>query len=216
MQTTENLESKPHTPRVIRTHEHTAADKLLAIVAGPAGKGGAPLDYYIRGMANRWTENIDFKFKFQTAPVHEVGITGVTMEALLAVIIDRLEGFQSGAYACDENEAALRCCKLALVNLNLRTTRVTGEGDIARHGEPKTAAHDLLSANYLIDHAITAVGRDHPNNTMALNALNLAAAALTGQIEVDIDMGSNPPSPLEGEGRGEGFGSLSPCGRGPG
>lgn len=46
---------------------------------------------------------------------------GVTNEVLLAVVIDRLEGFQSGNFACIENELALHNCKNALGHLLYRT-----------------------------------------------------------------------------------------------
>ena len=46
---------------------------------------------------------------------------GVTNEALLAIVIDRLEGFQDGPFACDENEAALNSLRNALVYLQERT-----------------------------------------------------------------------------------------------
>lgn len=40
-------------------------------------------------------------------------VNGITMESLLAVIRDRLEGCQTGPFACIENEHALRCIKEA-------------------------------------------------------------------------------------------------------
>jgi hypothetical protein len=45
--------------------------------------------------------------KFQNGPIAEAGVNGVTQEALLAVVIDRLEGFQRGPFACRENALAL-------------------------------------------------------------------------------------------------------------
>lgn len=44
---------------------------------------------------------------FQNGPVTEVGVNGLTDEALLAIVIDRLECFQRGAYKCRENALAI-------------------------------------------------------------------------------------------------------------
>ena len=60
---------------------------------------------------------------FQEGPIKEVGINGITNELLLAIVIDRLEGFQSGPYACEENAAALASTKNALSMLQFRTMR---------------------------------------------------------------------------------------------
>jgi len=59
---------------------------------------------------------------FQRGPVGEVGINGITNEDLLAIAIDRLEGFQTGAFACHENESALTFIRRGLDCLKERTT----------------------------------------------------------------------------------------------
>ena len=50
---------------------------------------------------------------------------GVTNEALLAIVIDRLEAFQDGPYACAENEKALVGLRDALQALHDRTLNRT-------------------------------------------------------------------------------------------
>jgi hypothetical protein len=61
--------------------------------------------------------------RFQTGPVLEngEGVNGITHEALLAVLIDRLEGFQAGPYANDYNAVALAGCRGVLRALHERT-----------------------------------------------------------------------------------------------
>lgn len=44
---------------------------------------------------------------FQRGPIKEAGVNGMTHEVLLAVLIDRLRGFQSGPFSCRENALAL-------------------------------------------------------------------------------------------------------------
>jgi hypothetical protein len=52
---------------------------------------------------------------FQNGTLAERGTNGITNEALLAIVIDRLRGFQAGEFACRENAAALARIEEALV-----------------------------------------------------------------------------------------------------
>ncbi len=48
-------------------------------------------------------------------------MNGITNEALLAVLIDRMRGFQSGQFACRDNAIALTHLEDALMWLQKRT-----------------------------------------------------------------------------------------------
>lgn len=65
---------------------------------------------------------------FQRGPVAEVGVNGVQNEHLLRIVIDRLEGFQSSRFACEENALALKSCVAALESLNARTAARKARG----------------------------------------------------------------------------------------
>jgi len=58
---------------------------------------------------------------FQDGPLQEVGANGLSNEVLLAIVRDRLEGFQSGDFACKENEKSLFAVIDALTTLQSRT-----------------------------------------------------------------------------------------------
>jgi hypothetical protein len=58
---------------------------------------------------------------FQNGPIKEHGVNGVTQEALLAIVIDRLRSFQAGPYSCRDNAVALTKCEEALMWLQRRT-----------------------------------------------------------------------------------------------
>ncbi len=58
---------------------------------------------------------------FQNGPVKEAGYNGNSQEVLLAILIDRLEGFQSGQYACHDNQMALDHVQSARLWLHKRT-----------------------------------------------------------------------------------------------
>ncbi len=79
-------------------------DQLLVEALDPPGPGGASHEYLIvtpppHGRA--------FQISFQLGPIAEAGVNGITHEALLAILIDRLEHFQAGPYANDYNAVAL-------------------------------------------------------------------------------------------------------------
>lgn len=66
---------------------------------------------------------------FQHGPRNVPGSTpGVLDAAILAILIDRYEGFQSGPFACDENAAALGHLHLALDWMRTRATRRAARG----------------------------------------------------------------------------------------
>lgn len=84
---------------------------------GPNTTGGACAHYKI--MDNN---KVLVDIPFQSAPIPDVGVEGATNECLLAIVIDRLQSFQSGGFSCPENEIALNSCKAALAALEYRTT----------------------------------------------------------------------------------------------
>lgn len=97
-----------------------ANDKLEITVLDDPGHGGASHHYLIEGamfennpsvknLANFEGDRRTAVILFQNGPIGEDGngVNGVTHEALIAILIDRLRGFQGGPYACRENALAL-------------------------------------------------------------------------------------------------------------
>ncbi|ODT86711.1 MAG: hypothetical protein ABS78_15575 [Phenylobacterium sp. SCN 70-31] len=58
---------------------------------------------------------------FQNGPIGEVGVNGLTHEALLAILVDRLRAFQAGPFSCRENALALTKLEEAQQWLGART-----------------------------------------------------------------------------------------------
>lgn len=117
--------------RAIEGHKVNPANDLLDIyVTDDPGAGGANHEYRI-GTANREICAIHF----QNGPIGENGINGVTQEALLAVVIDRLRSFQAGPFSCRENALALTKIEEGLHWLLHRT-----RARMARGVEGKTIA----------------------------------------------------------------------------
>ena len=99
-------------------HDHKvnpANDKLTIQVTDEPGAGGANHRYEITGylVAENPSavapvdNNGSVVILFQNGPIAECGVNGITQEALLAIVADRLRSFQAGPYACRENALAL-------------------------------------------------------------------------------------------------------------
>ena len=121
-------------PRKITTHivSGDAASQLELQVLDEPGAGGAHHLYHITGFnsgsngSDPWTARHGQPAQhsmilFQNGPIKEFGVNGVTQEALLAIIIDRLRSFQAGPFSCQDNQLALSCCESALGLLQKRT-----------------------------------------------------------------------------------------------
>lgn len=106
-------------PREITSHKVNGVNDELSIgTVDEPGCGGAHHEYFIC-VPNG--DPGDVRVKFQNGPIKENGVNGVTHEALLAVIIDRLECFQAGPYKCRENALALTKLEEAMHWLKHRT-----------------------------------------------------------------------------------------------
>ena len=126
--------------RTLHDHETNPANKELAIHAeDEPGAGGASHLYLISGFDTSTNPSDPFTKRhgapayystilFQNGPIPEVGVNGVTHEALLAILIDRLRSFQAGPYACRENALALTKLEEALHWLAARTSARVARG----------------------------------------------------------------------------------------
>jgi hypothetical protein len=113
--------------RTLDEHKiNPANDQLSISVLDEAGAGGANHHYMIT--TPNWTRAPDgsgavgvWDINFQNGPIDEAGVNGVTQEALLAIVADRLRSFQAGPFACRENALALTKIEEAQHWLQART-----------------------------------------------------------------------------------------------
>lgn len=96
------------------------ADNLTIIAHNQESPGGACTQYDIGDASSGSTMPLCV-IPFQSGPIPDVGINGVTNEALLAIVADRIKGFQSGPFGCRENALALTKIQEALHWLHHRT-----------------------------------------------------------------------------------------------
>jgi hypothetical protein len=131
--------------RELTGHQVNPANDVLKIeVLDEPGSGGANHLYHITGFnsgnnpSDPWTKRhgapaVHSTVLFQNGPINEVGVNGVTHEALLAILIDRMEGFQQGPYASDDNKEALQAMRKAQTALQRRTKARMARGVEGTH-----------------------------------------------------------------------------------
>lgn len=119
-----------------------ANDKLRIFVTDEPGAGGANHRYEITGFDPTRNPSVDglddmngTLLLFQNGPINEVGVNGITQEALLAIVADRLCSFQAGPYACRENALALTKIEEAQHWLLSRTRRRMARGVEGTHSK---------------------------------------------------------------------------------
>lgn len=138
--------------RELTSHKVNPANDTLKIeVVDEPGSGGAHHRYDITGFD---TENNPSAatggwgkasfgrtiILFQNGPINEVGVNGITHEALLAILEDRLACFQAGPFKCDENARALYHIRQAQEAMKSRTTRRMAQGVEGTHQPDKPLA----------------------------------------------------------------------------
>lgn len=110
--------------RELTSHKVNGLNESLKIeVLDSPGYGNANHAYCISfdKMDFDGVERIAVPISFQNGPIIESGVNGISNEALLAIVEDRLDCFQAGPFACRENAVALTKIQEALMWLQKRT-----------------------------------------------------------------------------------------------
>ena len=108
--------------REIYDHKINPANDILTISArDEPGSGGANHEYHVGDFVSDRDGKVDLTIRFQNGPIPESGVNGVTQEVLLAIVADRLRGFQKGPFACKANACALTHIEEAMHWLQQRT-----------------------------------------------------------------------------------------------
>jgi len=124
-------------PREITTHHVNGCNANIQLIAiDDPGSGGANHEYKISGFRDAdhpYGIPSELTILFQNGPIKEVGTNGVTHEVLLAILIDRLEGFQRGPFKNQDNEKALQHLRVAINALKSRTEKRIARGVEGTH-----------------------------------------------------------------------------------
>jgi hypothetical protein len=121
--------------REITSHQINECNEAIRISCDERDEknGNASHHYVLEPQSNLEPSFAAVVLSFQHGPIKEVGTNGITHEALLAVLIDRLEGFQAGPYACEENAQALNALQVARSALKVRTRGRVARGVEGTH-----------------------------------------------------------------------------------
>jgi hypothetical protein len=113
--------------REITTHKVNGCNDALKLTAvDEPGSGGANHVYDITPTIGNAK---GLRIEFQNGPIKEgMPPNGLTNEVLLAVVQDRLCGFQTGKFACDDNAEALELINKAISVLQRRTLARVARG----------------------------------------------------------------------------------------
>jgi hypothetical protein len=104
-----------------------ANEKIQIQVTDEPGAGGANHRYEVTGFDTSTNPSSEGEapaglvILFQNGTIPENGVNGVTQEALLAIVIDRLRSFDKGPFPSRETALALTKCEEALHWLLART-----------------------------------------------------------------------------------------------
>lgn len=108
--------------RELTSHKVAGLNEVLKIsVLDEPGPGNACHEYCITFVDESLGGVERCIIGFQNGPVKESGVNGISNEALLAIVEDRLLGFQAGEFACRENAIALTKLQEAMMWLQKRT-----------------------------------------------------------------------------------------------
>lgn len=111
--------------RELTSHKVNGLNEMLRItVLDEPGPGSANHAYSIEPVVGN---ALGVRLDFQNGPLGEFP-NGLTQEALLAVVEDRLKSFQAGPYACRENALALTHLQEAMHWLHHRTRERMARG----------------------------------------------------------------------------------------
>jgi hypothetical protein len=107
-------------------------EKYTQVFATDTPDFGANHKYDVVSAENN--RDILTRVNFQKGPIKENGVNGCMNEDLIAMVIDRLEGFQTTQFKCRENALAITKLEEALLWLRKRTMDREARGVEGTHG----------------------------------------------------------------------------------
>ncbi len=121
--------------RYLTSHKVNGLNDAINIeVHDEPGSGGACHDYFAFVTVDGKSE-CGTAIRFQNGPILEAGMNGLSNEALLAIVEDRLKGFQAGPFACRENALALNHLQESMHWLHHRTRERMQRGVEGTHAK---------------------------------------------------------------------------------
>jgi len=111
------------------------------------------VEQLVKSPSNSGGEIVESEFVrvvYQSGLPTQVGVNGCRPEDVIDIVVDKLEKYQHGPLACEENREAMRFLKLAKQSLNQRIQRRQDQGvwnTMTRHQTTRTEdEHDDFSS----------------------------------------------------------------------
>lgn len=104
--------------------------KYTKVMVEEEYKYDAPHNFEVRRVED---DALVCSIHFQEGPILECGSNGVGNEDLINMVVERLEGFQRGKFACRENAIAITKLEEALLWLRKRTEARVARGVEGTH-----------------------------------------------------------------------------------
>lgn len=129
---------------ILPVNFHADGSPALSIKPEVQGAGchGNAYGYY--AIINRNGREID-RFRFQSQPL-EHGINGQTNEALIAIVKDRLVGFQAGPTSSPFNELGILGLEIFERAMKARTADRVARGVVGKHQDAKDTPAEEIAA----------------------------------------------------------------------
>jgi len=133
----ENQAKDANSPEKRRLFDHEInkfnRDCIFVYTEDDPGSDGARHEYLVHaytqpveGEAGHITEAC--RIRFQNGSLKDVGTNGITDEALLAIVLDRLRSFNEGRFRCRQNSLAITHLEEALHWLEARSKERSRRG----------------------------------------------------------------------------------------
>lgn len=108
-------------------HDHEVNDfnskhVAVRVIDEPDNEVGGGACHHYRVLVDEYSTDGDVcEIRFQHGPVLEHGVNGITNEALIAVVLDRLRSFQKGSFSSRYNAISITKLEEALMWQHKRT-----------------------------------------------------------------------------------------------
>lgn len=93
--------------RTLDDHKVNPANDTIEVNATDLPGSGGANHAYVATWTDKEGTLQQREICFQNGPINEAGVNGLTHEVLLAIVADRLRGFQKGPFATKANACAL-------------------------------------------------------------------------------------------------------------
>ena len=110
----------------VKGYQIDGVDTVAIYADGPTSPGGVRNTFVYGYPINDYEFALVGELRFQQGHPAKVGVNGLTLESVLAICLQRLNGFQNGPYPSEFNSAAMMHIERAMESLKDRQRELSG------------------------------------------------------------------------------------------